>query len=359
MASFSDDCHICELTEPKNGRPRFWCVAHQSSATARFGGRLDRCEGAYRTIANHRRFKLDPSEFAGGVALWGAVGPVYNTTKLPPERGIHVHARRTVPGAKQIDETFDAVEVSVKRDLLDDEKVLITSETAVAYYLSKFANQKIETIFCIHCGEAHLDSDWFSVKPHRRHLCHNCNKIFSVPDRSVSNPLAAVQLKFMHKEAGKVKRAKEALSIVQSDYPGGLQIWASNPAILWTSSRAEEEGIHIHGWKGHRSKPELDGTYDSVEIDGIKLDEEQLRHFMAQNALTYLRNKIQSLSCPECSVKLFHRGAAAFRPAELHTCSDCGFSFESPGKRRLLVSNPFVDTLKALRHANGKKGEAS
>jgi hypothetical protein len=26
----------------------------------------------------------------------------------------------------------------------------------------------------------------------------------------------------------------------------GIQIWGSNPAILWTGSQIEEEGIHIH-----------------------------------------------------------------------------------------------------------------
>jgi hypothetical protein len=331
-------------------------VAHGSSATARFGTRLDRCEGAYRTIAAHRRFKLDPSEFAGGIALWGAVEPVYNTTKRSAERGIHIHARLSTPGTKQIDDTYDAVEVSVKRDLFDEETVLITSETAVAYYLSKFANQKIDTLFCTHCTEPHLDSDWFSVKPHRRHLCHNCNRLFSAPDRGVSNPLAAVQLKFRHQEQRRIKRAKAPLTINQADFPGGLQIWASNPAILWTSSRSEEEGIHIHGWKGQRSKPELDGTYNSVVIDGIKLDEEQLRYFMAQNALTYLRNKVRSLSCPKCCASQFDRGPSAFRPVAVRTCPQCGFGFESPGRRRLLVSNPFVDTLKALRHANSKQG---
>src|SRR5712672_4253086 len=32
----------------------------------------------------------------------------------------------------------------------------------------------------------------------------------------------------------------------QSADPGGMQIWASNPALVWTSARPEEAGLHIH-----------------------------------------------------------------------------------------------------------------
>ncbi len=344
-----DDCQILLVSFPRGAKSKYWCVAHDSSATARFGGRLDRCEGAYRSIPDYRRFNLDTDLYPGGVALWGAVEPVYNSTRWQGERGVHVHARKERGQKKDIDETFPAVEVTVAKDLLHQEPVVITRDTAVAYYLSRFLGRKIEAIFCPFCHAAHLDSDWYAVKPHRTHLCHNCNRLFTMPDRSVSNPLAAVQLKLGHRQKAEIRRAKEPLNILQSDYPGGLQIWASNPALLWTSNRAEEEGIHVHGWNARSIHPKLDGTFSSVTIDGILVNEHHLRYYMAQNSLAYLRNKVRSISCPECRAPQFDTGEAAFRPRSNRECGDCGHWFIIDRKRRMLVANPFVDTLKALR----------
>lgn len=299
VLDFKDDCHIVRMPKPRNGKSKYWCVSHDAAATARFGGRMPRCEGAYRTIADFRRFRLEPERYPGGVALWGAVEPVYNTSRTPAEKGIHVHARLRPGGKKEIDLTYDAVELSVPRDLFGEGTALITGETAVAYYLSRFLDRQIDTIFCTHCDTPHLDSDWFAVKPHRVHLCHGCNKLFKMETRRVSNPLEAVRHKLGDRDTRrKQRRAKGELDISQAMFPGGLQIWASNPALLWTSTRQEEEGIHVHGWTRDGGDPKLDGTFNTVRIDGIALDENQLRHFMAQNALVYLRKKVVSLGCP-------------------------------------------------------------
>lgn len=347
----SDDCHICFVPLPRGDKPKYWCVAHEASATARFGGRLVRCEGAYRSIPDYKRFTLDTSSYPAGVALWGAVEPVYNSTRWLGERGVHVHARKARGRKKDVDETFAAVSVTVAKDLLHKEAVVITGDTAVAFYLGRFLGRKIEALFCPYCHSAHLDSDWFAIKPHRTHLCHNCNRLFKKPDRSVSNPLAAVQLELGHREKTELRRAKDSLNISHADYPGGLQIWASNPALLWTSNRAEEEGIHVHGWSARGVHPKLDGTFNSVIIDDIELDEEQLRYFMAQNSLAYLRNKVCSISCPTCQTLHFDKGESAFRPRRNRACAECGHQFSVDGKRRMVVANPFVDTLKALRLA--------
>ena len=348
----SDDCHIVRVPEPRLGKAKFWCVSHEASATARFGGRMPRCEGAYKTISEVRRFKLDPSVYPGGVALWGAVEPVYNTANVPAERGIHVHARIQPGKRKVIDRTYDAVELTVPKDLFSEGTVLITGETAVAYYLSRFLNRQIVHIFCPYCETPHLDSDWFSVKPHRVHLCHGCNKLFKQDVRRVSNPLEAVRHKLGDRDAGrKTIPAKGALNIRQSEYPFGLQIWASNPALLWTSKRSEEAGIHVHGWKRETLDPQLDGTFATVRIDGVELDEQQLRQFMAQNSLIYLRRKVASLRCPNCDEAKFDRGDEGFRPRNGHLCEACDAKFETPGHRRLVVSNPFVETIAKLNAA--------
>lgn len=355
----SDDCHIQALPRPRNGLSRYWCLSHDASATARFGGRMVRCEGAYRTVADYRRFRLDPDEFPGGVALWGAVEPVYNTASEPAERGIHVHARDRAGGRKAIDQTFDAVELPVRRDLYNDERVLVTAETAVAYYISRFLGRNIVGLFCPRCNTPHLDSDWYAVKPHRSHLCHGCNQLFRQDTRRVSNPLEMVRHQLGIAGSGaKSIRAKGALDIRQADYPGGLQIWASNPALIWTSPRREQEGIHVHGWHRPGVMPKLDGTFGRVRIDGIELNEEQLRVFMAQSSLTYLKGKVVSLACPSCGAAVFNCGDAAFRPRNEHRCDACDVTFATRRRRRV-VSNPFVETVKVLKKAGRRRAGAT
>ena len=226
---------------------------------------------------------------------------------------------------------------------------MITRDTAVAYYLCRFLDQPLDALFCPKCGTAHLDSDWYAVKTHRTHLCHRCNQLFRAGRRSISNPLAAAQMSLGLPRSREPKRAKKCLKIETSNFPGGYQIWASNPAILWTSKLREESGIHVHAWKSGR-KPAEDDTFAAVMIDGVLLDEEQLRTYMAQHSLYYMRGKIHSVHCPKCGAPHFDGGAAAFRPTLEKRCIRCSSEFGFPGRRRLFVSNPFVDTISVLNH---------
>jgi hypothetical protein len=58
--------------------------------------------------------QLDPKAYPGGIAIWGALPSVYDTSTCPSDCGVHVHARVKVGGTKAIDETFDAVEVQLQ-----------------------------------------------------------------------------------------------------------------------------------------------------------------------------------------------------------------------------------------------------
>jgi hypothetical protein len=189
QAPLGRDCEIEAVGKQRNGKPRFWCRAHQASATGKYGRRLERCEGAYKAATQGDATELDPSAYPGGIAVWGAVKPVYDTTNLPAEVGVHVHARRVANGEKQIDGTFHCVALRVKRNLLDAPKALITLETAVASYVSRFLNRPMKSLFCTYCGDPHLDSEWFAVKLHKRHLCHSCGQVFMAKEKCVSNPL--------------------------------------------------------------------------------------------------------------------------------------------------------------------------
>lgn len=85
-APFGRDCKIEAVGKQRNGKPRFWCMNHQSSATGKYGRRLERCEGAYRAVVESDAKELDPADYPGGLALWGAVKPVYDSTGFPTKK---------------------------------------------------------------------------------------------------------------------------------------------------------------------------------------------------------------------------------------------------------------------------------
>lgn len=354
-APFGRDCEIEAVGKQRNGKPRYWCTTHQASATGKYGRRLERCEGAYRSADEATAVELNPGDFPGGLGLWGSVPAVYDTTNLPPERGVHVHARRDVDGEKEIDGTYPAVALRVARDLIDDaKKALITVETAVASYISHFLNRPIMSLFCTYCGEPHLDSEWFAVKMHKRHLCHACGKVFVVGEKCVSNPLERLRHMLGDRDENRwVEPAIEALDIRQADYPGGIQIWASNPALVWTAPKPEMEGIHVHGYADDGETRLVDDTFGRVVVDGLELNALHLRYYMAQQALSYLDGKIVSLKC-ECGTAFFDEGEDAFKPHNQRNCGACGKAVKTRGSRKNVVSNPFVDAIAEMKNRAGK-----
>lgn len=89
-------CNLTAVGRRRDGRTRYWCLAHKADATGKYGRKLEVCRGAgIEAISEEETLALNLDRFAGGVALWGAVPPVYDTTRLPLDRGIHVHARRS------------------------------------------------------------------------------------------------------------------------------------------------------------------------------------------------------------------------------------------------------------------------
>jgi hypothetical protein len=59
-------------------------------------------------------------------------------------------------------------------------------------------------------------------------------------------------------------------------------VWASTPAIIWTASRPQERGIHVHVHRGG-SRIE-DDTFGSVILDGKALDRAQLFQRMVEQS---------------------------------------------------------------------------
>jgi hypothetical protein len=282
-------CQIVSVGKRRDGGTRYWCLLHKADATAKYGRRAESCRAAHiPPIRANDVLNLNIDKYRGGVALWGALPAVYDTTRLPMDRGVHVHARLTPDSQKEMDCTFRAVRILANR--LPKDGILVSELDAIYYMVTSVFGCEMKYITCSYCGYPHLDRDWFSVHPHRRHLCAGCGKHFTDTTVAVGNPIFGVRTACGIK-AHKSRPSRKALRIRQADYPGGIQIWGSNPAFLWTSHRQEHEGIHIHAFRKPGDPPDLDETYGKVVIDGIKLDPLMVRVFMAQTALPSLKDQ--------------------------------------------------------------------
>jgi hypothetical protein len=325
---------------------RYWCLAHKADATGKYGRKLDVCRGAsVEPISEEEKLALNLDQFAGGVALWGAVPAVYDTTRLPLDRGIHVHARKVPGGDKVHDTTFRVVKVTGGK--LPIGGLMISELDAVYYMVSSIFGFEIRFIECSLCGHPHLDKDWFAVHPHRRHLCAGCGHHFRDNATGIGNPIAELQ-----RATGLATRepvpAGRSLDIRQSDYPGGIQIWGSNPAIIWSAAKAEEAGIHVHAFKAEGDRPQIDDTYSSVIIDGVILDPATVRTLMAQNGLPHIAGRVFSMRCMACNSPSFDEDEEAFTPEVGRRCSHCGGNLTGSRRVRKAISNPLVEVLERL-----------
>jgi len=339
-------CKIILVGKRRNGSARFWCVHHHADATEKYGQRAKKCRNATtKPIDPKDVLTLDLDEYAGGIALWGAAPPIYDTTILPLERGIHVHARPEIDGDKEIDGSYAAVKIV--GSTVSKGGILITEADAVHFMTSSVFGVKMKHIACSHCGHPHLDGDWFSTYPHSLHLCGACGRYFKDSHTSVGNPICGVRAACGVK-ATALKKAPERLVIRQADYPGGIQIWGSSPALLWTGETPERKGIHVHAFKTSGVPPEIDETYSAVTIDGVKLDPQMVRVLMAQRTLPSLRSRVTTLNCPDCGTAVFEDSPLAFTAQTMHECGKCGAHFGSTGRIRKTIGNPLVGILPVL-----------
>lgn len=342
-------CNIVEVGKRRDGGHRFWCLKHRADATAKYGVAAEQCVAASDSeLAPEESTDLDLSAFGGGVGLWGAVPPAYDTTKRPLDRGVHVHARLQPGRAKFIDKTYRRLSIPVRGDLFSSGWIDIDELDAINFMVSRVFGFDPMSVNCSLCGFPHLDRDWFAVHEHRRHLCHGCGRQFSDSISGIGNPLCAIRDQLGVKTRQPVP-APQSLPLRQSDYPGGIQMWGSNPAIIWTPTIDERDGIHVHGFKSENDKdPALDGTFREVMIDDILLDPQQVRYYMAQRAMPHIEGRVVALSCPKCLDPHFDVGVDAYTPHLDHECKTCGHMFRAPTRVKNTIGNPFVAVRKVL-----------
>ncbi len=343
-------CDIKPVGKRRDGGTRYWCLAHKADATAKYGRRAKVCRAAHLPpILPEDILELDLDQYPGGVALWGAVPPIYDTTRLPLDLGIHVHARKKAGGNKVIDRTYRRVRLIGRQH--PSNGLLISETDAVYYMVGSVFGFDTRHVRCTFCGYAHLDKDWFSIHPHRRHLCAGCGRNFRDAISGIGNPIRTTQ-EILGLLPRKPTKAAKSLSLRQRDYPGGIQIWGSNPAIIWSSQKPEKEGIHVHAYKrdGELAKP--DETFSAVEIDGVRLDPVMVRTLMAQNSLPHLESRVVPLKCDCCGAMEFSASEQAFTPVVGRTCSKCGGDLSGPTRLRKTIGNPLIATLERLARSS-------
>lgn len=339
-------CSIAAEVKNRNGMPRWWCSTHGAPAWAPNGSRLPACGGAGgQEPEDEEVLVLDVDRYPGGVGVWGAVDPVFNTGPDPHDLGVHVHARLHTGGHKQIDGTYRLVKL-----VLDGEQLEVDGRSAGAFVVAAVFGLELKSLHCPWCDSTHADLGEFACTPHRKHQCNRCGRAFFDPanEESISNPLALLPAR----PRSVPIPSREALAIRQCDF-SGLAIWGSNPALLWTSPAPEEEGVHIHAWD-HAGHLVVDDTFGSVTIDGHALDPEQVRILMVQKSLAHLDGRVVALRCPTCQESHFDDGADALAPHAEHTCGNCGERFTGRNRFRNVVSNPVVGVLAAIERRDDR-----
>lgn len=290
--------------------------------------------------AAHSLF-LDLTAYAGGVAVWGALPAVFDTTVSEYDRGVHVHARLGDSPKKVIDQTFQQVEAA-----WGQHRFVITEASSVAFTMSSIFEIDIIALRCQHCGEWLLDEGYDAVVPRRSHHCGVCRQVTWTEHECVANPL--IHLKQLIGDAVVQRPSVQPdrkIALDSRHYRGGFQIWGSNPSIIWTANRLEESAIHVHAYAAD-GKRVIDNTYSEVYVGGALLDIEMIRVLQIQQALPVLTNCLTTVYCPYCQAAQFDRGWRAVVPHHDWVCEKCERVFSFSDKK--YVSNPAVSLLKEL-----------
>lgn len=137
-------------------------------------------------------------------------------------------------------------------------------------------------INCSSCGYPHLDLGDFGKTPHRKHFCGNCGR-----DSTWSKePIISTPLKLLHDRFAKnLKYETPDRSLNLDDFAGcTYTVWASTPAIVWTATRPQEFGIHVHVHRGIERI--VDDTFGEVVLGGKPLQRSNLIDAMIARSIT-------------------------------------------------------------------------
>ncbi|MCA9377262.1 hypothetical protein KC685_05080 [Candidatus Dojkabacteria bacterium] len=279
-------------------------------------------------MLNHLNISKD--NFPSGIAIWGAFPPALTTRGTNLDTGVHVHARRIHSTYKDIDETFDSVylTISTNKDIIE-----ISAKAITAYDISALVGEIPIGIKCPRCNMYHTDTGEFSVRPHRKHLCSFCKKFFFSDQRCVGNELAHITPSNLRNH--RTVNTLRSLNINEHYFSGGFDIWGWHKALLWSMEKAEEIGIHIHGYDDSGNRV-MDDTFSTIIYNDTVIDVEDAQYLMMQKSQKEILTKIDSLKCPNCGLLHSDRGYFGFVPHCRHECVYCSKKFYT---KRKVISN--------------------
>lgn len=331
-------CRIEAEVKLRNGKPNWWCRTHGMAAGAPDGNPLAECPGAWLDpVPPAEVLELDAAD--GELAIWGAMPPAVVIGEVDAEAGkIHVHHRAAADANKDVDASYSVVTVR-----FGDESLVIEGMAAVAFSVSELSGREVAPLTCTHCGEVHIDEMKFATFPHAKHLCNSCGRNFRDRQPSISNPLAEANKHLGLPPRPDAVRPDRPLTLSSRNYRG-ISLFPSNLAILSTSSRLEEIGIHVHAWD-LQGEMVVDETYSPVEIDGVAVREDLLRILAVQRSLAH-GAPIIAMVCGTCGVDVVDGLDSYMEPTTHHVCGACGHdnrtrrrSFVNPLVRRFPVRN--------------------
>lgn len=283
---------------------------------------------------------VDLADYPGGVAAWGALPAVFDSHSQEFDRGIHIHARLSERGAKIIDKSFQEIEI-----IWQNKNIVLNEDTAVSYTMSSIFNIELQSVSCCYCGIELLDRGLAAVIPSFDHYCSFCGELTETAKRCVVNPIMNFK-NWLGDSLVKRPATMPSRKIIlnHEKFPGGFQIWGSNPSIIWTAERLEESAIHVHAYN-LESRRVIDNTYSEVWVGDELLDIEMVRVLQIQKSLPELEHFMTSLECPQCGHLHFDQGLHAVIAHQKHQCELCNHHFITS----LAISNPALALLKSLQ----------
>ncbi len=283
-------CDFVHAGKFRHGAERWWCRTHQTH----WGTKADivaseqhgeiRCDNYLQKMHYVvSPLTLDVREYAE-IGVWCSMPAAISTHDIPrrPPK-IHVHVRKNVNDTKKIvDRYFAAISILYEPSSklfrnIEITRVNITPPAAFEFVRGLEIKQSMDCTHCSHCRYPHLDLGDFARKPHRKHFCGNCGR-----DSTWTNPaMISTPLQPLHDSYAKTLTYETPNRMLDLDQYKNCSytVWASTPAIVWTASRPQEFGIHVHVHDGTRRI--IDDMFGEVRLDGKALD----RAFLIENMM--------------------------------------------------------------------------
>ena len=287
-------CDFVKAGKFRNGPPRWWCRTHQTYWGTKSDIQSYETSGEMTCSEHGQRMSYVVSPLTLNLADYDEVGvwcsmPAAISTETiearPPR--IHVHVRPKSGGHKTVDGDFQAISILYSDEMAlfgtqDITRVNITPPSAFEFVCALEAGREMSCVSCTRCGYPHLDLGEFARVPHLKHYCGNCGC-----DSTRSNgKIISTPLKPLHDQFARTLAYEVPSRTLNLDDHGHCRftVWASTPAVVWTASRPQELGIHVHVHDGTRRI--IDDTFGAVTYQGKVLDRSDLVKIMIERSIS-------------------------------------------------------------------------